>query len=215
MGVSYPTGIWDGDSDTRDSDDAPQKAPNWRDWNRLINELAAVQTKLGLGAPSGDVVSASGISAVQDYSGVQKVVITLSSVAITIAEGSVKEYGSLKLFDFDVGAILMVGSTVNLAVTTETMSETADGDYSLGSAVATDADLSSLQVDMHDKTTIAQLSGGDGVIDGSNGAGAAIIAAGGSASDLYLNIIFDQGGGAGTATVTGTITLFFINLGDY
>ncbi len=215
MTVSYPTSIWDGDSANRNSDDAPRKAPNWRDWDRLIEELAAIQTKMGLGAPSGDVVSAAGISAVQDYSGVQKVVITLNEVAVTIAEGSTKEYGSLKLFDFDVGSILMVGSTVNLAVTTATMSETADGDFSLGSTVATDADLSGTQVDMHDKTTIAQLSSGDGVIDGSNGAGTAIVEAGGSAADLYLNIIFDQGGGTGVATLTGTITLFFVNLGDF
>ena len=40
MTASYPTSIWDGDSLNRDSDDSPRKSPDWRDWLRLIEELA-------------------------------------------------------------------------------------------------------------------------------------------------------------------------------
>ncbi len=46
MAATYPTGIWDGDSPNRDSDNAPMKAPDWRDWNRMIEEVAATQTQV-------------------------------------------------------------------------------------------------------------------------------------------------------------------------
>ena len=45
MPASYPTGIWDGDSPNRDSDDNPRKSPDWRDWLRVIEETAATQTQ--------------------------------------------------------------------------------------------------------------------------------------------------------------------------
>ncbi len=45
MTASYPTSIWDGDSPNRDSDDSPRKTPDWRDWNRLIEEMMATQTQ--------------------------------------------------------------------------------------------------------------------------------------------------------------------------
>lgn len=42
----YPNRVWDGDSLNRNSDKAPFKAPNARDWACLIAELAATQTEL-------------------------------------------------------------------------------------------------------------------------------------------------------------------------
>lgn len=46
--TSYPDKIWDGDSRNRDSDRAPSKAPDARDWARMVAELAATQKQLDL-----------------------------------------------------------------------------------------------------------------------------------------------------------------------
>ncbi len=44
--ATYPASVWDGDSGNRDSDDNRQSAPDHRDWDRMIAEMAATQTEL-------------------------------------------------------------------------------------------------------------------------------------------------------------------------
>lgn len=44
--ATYPSSVWDGDSGNRDSDDNRQSAPDYRDWERSVAEIAAVQTEL-------------------------------------------------------------------------------------------------------------------------------------------------------------------------
>ena len=48
MSTSYPNNIWDGDSANRDSDNNPRKSPDYRDWLRMIEEMAATQKALDI-----------------------------------------------------------------------------------------------------------------------------------------------------------------------
>ncbi len=43
MTAFFPTTIWDGDSDGRNSDDGSLSAPDWRDWEQLLFEMISVQ----------------------------------------------------------------------------------------------------------------------------------------------------------------------------
>ncbi len=46
MVAFFPTTIWDGDSEGRNSDDGSSSAPDWRDWEQMLFEMIAVQTFL-------------------------------------------------------------------------------------------------------------------------------------------------------------------------
>lgn len=212
---SYPTSVWDGDSASRDSDKAPYRSPDANDYNRAVKEVAAVQTRLGTGALGGTVGTASGVSLTrQDLGAFQKLIFTLDEASVAIADGGTKEYGSLKLFDLPADVNKAMASVVDLvcARVGMSLSATADGDYGLGTTVATDADLSGTQVDLHAKTAIAQLADGVGVIVGI----ADELPAVDDAAACYLNVIFDAGAlsdGADAVTVTGTVTLIIAHLG--
>ncbi len=216
MGLSYPTTVWDGDSANRDSDDNPRRSPDWQDWNRLVGEVAAVQNRAGLGALGG-LQAASGCVAVQDVAAARRVVFTLTDLSVVITDAATKEWGGTKIFDFPEGAINIIGSSLDLSIVVSSLlSATSNGDYALGTTIATNADLTGTQVDLHQKTTIAVLSGRAGVITGQDGV-KAIMDGTTTAKDCYLNIIFDAGDASGAATVTvnGTITLLYNYLGDY
>lgn len=217
MGISYPASVWDGDSGSRDSDDGNQRGPDYRDWDRMIGEIAAAQKQLGVGADA-DAVAAvgtvgTGVTEVSDRAGIQKTVLTLGSLAINCAEGSTKEYGSQKIFTFPQGAIKILGLTANLDLASSDYSSAEEGDFALGKIAATDRALTGDDVTFLAATALTFGSGtaalhaqGDIVTlyDGT-----------GTAAPVFLNIAMDQGGGVGDVVVTGTITILWCNVGDY
>lgn len=210
----YPTTVWDGDSKSRDSDKAPFRGPDANDWDRMIKEVAATQKQLGLGAFEG-AAGTSVVKTSQDYSAVQKIVLTVDELSIAIVDGTTKEYGSYLIFVPPAGEIKMIASIVDLACARvgTSLSATADGDYALGTTVATDADLATTQVDLHQKTTIAALVAGAGPIVGLDDEKALID----PTDTIYLNVIFDAGtlsSGDDAILVTGTVTLYYMALGE-
>jgi hypothetical protein len=47
MGLAkYPSEVWDGDSKSRNSDNAPFSTPTAEDWSQVVAEVAATQTEL-------------------------------------------------------------------------------------------------------------------------------------------------------------------------
>lgn len=44
--TSYPNSVWDGDSESRSSDDGVLRAPDLYDWQRMIAEIRATQQKI-------------------------------------------------------------------------------------------------------------------------------------------------------------------------
>ncbi len=212
---TYPVAVWDGDSGSRDSDDNNVRAPDAKDWLRLVKELAALQTQLGLQASAEQGTPGTGVAEVTDVTGVQRTVLTLTDLAIAIGAGSTKEFGSALIFTFPQGAIKLIGVTINLvAVATADFSSTGDGDYALGSRAAADRDLTGADLtwstdaatmtvtetasNLHDKGEVIAL------YDGTSTPG-----------PVYLNLIMDNDENTGTITVNGTVTLIWANLGDY
>lgn len=215
---SYPAAVWDGDSGSRDSVDQDQRAPDYRDWDRMINELAAVQNQLGVGADA-DAVGTVGtdVTEVSERAGVQRTVLTLTDIAISIADGTTKEVGSALIHTFPQGAIKVLGVVVDLDLTCTGADFTVAGagDYALGSAAATDQALTGTDLTwstdalaitvtivapqaLHDQGEIVAL------YDGTTTPG-----------PVYLNLAMDAGEGAGEITANGTVTLIWANVGDY
>ena len=108
--------------------------------------------------------------------------ITLAGAVVTLAdEAGVVAHGGLKIYDFPVGNLAIIGAVADCDV-----------------VAAGGIDVASI-----------------GPMDGLNTA-AAFLDGTGTAKDAFLNILIDDADqdGGGTVTVTGTITITWMQLGD-
>lgn len=210
---SFPTSIWDGDSDNRDSDDGNRMAPDYRDYARCIAEVAAVQEKVGLGAIPG--TAGSSVVAETDISGVYKTVLTLADLAIVCAEGGTKEFGSALVLTLPQGAVKILGCTLDLDLASADYVSSEEGDLALGEIAATDRALTGQDVTWLAASSVV-FAGSPGAVTIQDQDDIVAIKDGTTTAEkVYLNIAMDQGGGTGTITVSGTITIIWANLGDY
>lgn len=184
---------------------------------------AALKTTGGIGAAAGTGVAAS--SELGD--GIRhQTVLTFTNVAVTLADNAgVTAYGSLKVYDLPVGAIVVNAAVSNLDLTKSSagVNDDWDGDFGVGTVAAgTDADLTTTEVDILAKTATPQAVAGattanggaatNGYLNGTTTAGAA--------KDVYVNFIVDDADHDVTSTpcnliLNGTVTLTWINAGDY
>jgi len=174
-------------------------------WSTLISRIFGY----GAGTKNGSTVTAVeyGINNV-----VQKTVLTLASTTVTMTKnGTSTAGGGVKIYDFPEGYIKVLGVTSNLAVAGE---GTTSFLASLGTVAAgTDGSLSSTEADICASTAASTTSGagtckmkGD-IVSALDGTG--------TAKDLYLNTALNADGtGKEAVAYTGTITLYWINLGD-
>jgi hypothetical protein len=176
-------------------------------------------TQSNVGAVNGGTVSAVEYGSEMMH----KTVLTLAATPVSVTDANA--YGSVKIYDFPEGRILVLGVTASIqwAVTsdrTATINVNAGLAWALGSAQASNTSLTSTMVDMLPSTekTLSVAAAGlntastaalttTGQIDGTA-----------TAVDAYLNCAFATGtdiDGDGALTATGTITITWINLGDY
>lgn len=150
---------------------------------------------------------------------IHKTVLTMAATPITLTdEAGVVLYGGQKIYDFPAGNILVLGATINLATTVGgNLSATADGDVGLGTVTADNgATLATTEQNIVPTTSIAQLVGSTGPVTGKNAAAIAPLDGTSTAVDTYLNVLWDDADhNGGTMTVTGTVTITWVNLGDY
>lgn len=123
----------------------------------------------------------------------------------------------IKIYDFPNGSIQILGATCN-AVVTSTNAEGGGATFpmALGSEVgADDATLTSTEADIIPSTAVA--GGEDKDFHATLAAPILFANAGSTDLDLYLNaaILDTVSEGAVTIAVTGTVTITWINLGDY
>lgn len=149
--------------------------------------------------------------------GIHKTILTCTATPISISDDAgVAQYGGVKVYDFPAGSIAVHGATVVGNLTGyASLIDTFDGDVALGSATATTgATLTGTEADIMQSHAIAQAVGEVAAVDA---ASSAPVVARGTAADVdcYLNAVIDDNAahGAGTATFTGTITLYWSNLG--
>lgn len=157
------------------------------------------------------------------YGGFCQTVFTLNNVAQTVVNGT--EYQGTKLFTFPEGRILVLGTTARLQQKTTsalagTLNASSTGAIALGTATASSTTLASTMVDLLPSTAFASSAT---VNVAGTAVGAALAASAhfdgtGTAKAMFLNTAYattaDVDGDA-TQTISGTITVAWVNLGDY
>lgn len=175
----------------------------------------------GVGAKNGSTVAA----AEYGVGMMHKTVLTLTDHVVALTdEAETIAYGGTKIYDFPEGAIMTVGCTADLDLTKSSagVNDDWDGDFGLGTATAgNDDSLTNTEDDILPTTATPQASAGATTSTGQSAAAENVVFDGTStAKDLYLNYLVDDadhnvGGTACNLIANGTITLFWINLGDY
>jgi hypothetical protein len=183
------------------------------------------------GSDAGSVADgASGVAVAHYGSGVvQKTVFTFTDHAIALAMADsgtdlLPAYGGSKLFDMPAGAIMILGavSDIDLTKSSAGVTDTWDGDFGVGTAtVASDATLSGTEQNIIPSTATPQAVAGATTANGQSTATEnAVIDGTTTALDIYLNFLVDAADHTVETTacnlvVNGTLTLHWINLGDY
>ncbi len=176
---------------------------------------AAVKTKANLGALSG-----TNVTVVEYGEGtIHHTVLTLDTTPVTLTdEAGVVLYGGQKVYDFAAGNILILGAVIDADVTTSAdLSATADGDIGLGTVTASNNNsLASTEQNIIPTTAIPQTVDSTGPSNGLNAAAIAPLDGTTTPVDVFLNYLWDDADhDGGSMTVTGTIKITWINLGDY
>lgn len=175
------------------------------------------------GSGAGTIAGASLVAAETGNGVVQKTVLTLTDREITVTDALA--YAGSQLYDFPAGRILILGVTSSLAfaVTSDratTINDDAAMDYALGSVTASSITLASTMVDLLPKQDYA-LTADAAAYNAALGAALAASAQFDGTTtpvNLFLNVAFPTNteiDADGTLTVTGTVTIHWINLGDY
>lgn len=182
---------------------------------------AAPVNTVGLGAANG-----TGVSVVENGDGVvHKTVITLANHAVALAdEAGVVAYGGSKIYDMPAGAIYFLGATADLDMTKSSAGVNADwdGDFGIGTVTASNnATLATTEQNIIPTTATPQASAGATTANGqSTSTENAVVDGTSTAVDVYLNFLVDDADHDVTTTAcnliaNGTITIHWINLGDY
>ena len=178
----------------------------------LTKSGANVITEDGIGAKNGSTVSV-----VENGDGVMhQTVLTCAAVPVSVVGASGVGFGGAKIYTFPEGRILVLGVTASLKVDPLASNlEAADGgDYGIGTTIVSDADLGdTTDVDLCPATSIDPI----GTAVGAALAASAHFDGTSSAKMVNLNLLIDDADIGGTEIVgmTGTVTLTWINLGDY
>lgn len=184
-----------------------------RDFRTLYNQFHG----------SGGTVNGTGVSGNATEGGFTKQVLTFKNTPVVLADNAgVVAYGSLKIFDFPQGSVVIQGATANLVVTkTSTgVNATWNGDFGVGTAAADNtATLSTTEQNVIPTTATPAAVAGATSAKGRSTA-AVILDGTTTAVDAYINFVVDDTDHNVTATpcnliLNGTVTILWANMGDY
>jgi hypothetical protein len=186
-----------------------------------VTIAGSIRTSVGVGAAAG-----TGVVATEGGDGVvHQTTLTLTNTPVVMAdEAGVVAYGGLKIYDMPAGAILMLGAVSDLDLTLSAGGINADwdGDVGIGTVTAgNDATLAGTEQNIIPTTATPQASGSATTANAQSTATEnAVIDGTGTDPDVYLNFLVDDADHDVTGTPTnivcnGTITLTWVNLGDY
>lgn len=177
------------------------------------------------GAASG-TAAGSGVTAVEFGEGiVHKTVLTFVNTPVVLADAAaVVAYGGLKVYDMPAGAILMLGAVADVDLTKSSAGVNADwdGDMGVGTVTASNnATLSSTEQNIIPTTATPQAAAGATTANGKSTATENAVLDGTTTPiDVFFNLLVDDVDHDVTTTpcdliLNGTLTLHWINLGDY
>lgn len=182
-----------------------------------VGDADALRTVFGVNASPAATIAAKEI-----FDGVvHKTVLTLASFPVTVANATGASFGSGKVYDFPAGRILVHGVTCSLSFdwSGQDIVATGSGDFSIGTTATADATLATTDVDLLPSSAmldpfVAGVGTGTGAL-----AASAQFDGTATAKDAILNLIIDDAdvsdGASDVVLVSGTITITWINLGDY
>lgn len=179
---------------------------------------AAITNAIG----AGTVVSTTGLSVVETGDGVvHKTTFTIASgyELVEVDSGANGGHASTQLYDFPAGYIKFIGSVLDVDVSCGTtgLTATATYDFGLGTAATgtSDAALSTTEQNVLTKIE-GDLSGAAAAL---GSAYATDVAADGTstAANLYFNAAFEANDASAdeVCTISGTVIVTWVNLGDY
>ena len=159
----------------------------------------------------------------EQFGSFNKTLLTLDNVPQAVVDGT--EYQSTKIFTFPEGRILVLGVTATLqqkttSELTSTLNASKTGAIGLGTAAATNVALTSTMVDLLPTTAFTSSA----TINVAGTAVSAALAASAqfdgttTAKPVYLNTAYATTGdvdGNATQTISGTVVLCWVHLGDY
>lgn len=188
---------------------------------REIGQNLLSNTVEAAGTPNGSTVDA-----VETIGGcIHKTVLTCTATPLVLTdESGTVVYGGVKVYDFPAGALCILGATVSGTMTGVEVLATWEGDVALGTATATTgATLIGTEADIMQSVAIAAATAKVGTVAACSLAtaltesGARWFDGHSTAKDCYLNFVVDENAANATSTgaFTGTVTLAWINLGDY
>lgn len=160
---------------------------------------------------------------IEQFGALHIVKLTLDNVGQTVVNGT--EYQGTKIYTFPEGRILVLGVTATLRQKTtsalaSTLNASVTGAIALGTATASNVSLTSTMVDLLPSTafTSSATINVPGTAVSSALAASAQFDGTTTAKSMYLNTAYatttDVDGNA-TQTISGSITVSFIYLGDY
>ena len=170
---------------------------------------------------SGSITStlSASTTAVEAYPQAHKTVLTMADTPLLItATATTNAWGSVKIYDFPAGRLLIQGVTVDgidIEIDTNSLTIASEGDFAFGTVAASTNALSSTMVDLCPSTSIAAITT---VVNSALSASAQFDGTS-TAKDMYLNFAIDNGDQTvstiATNTVDGVVTIHWLDLGDY
>lgn len=187
-----------------------------------FDNLVAGNTSLS-GTDNGAVNGAT-VSAIEYGNAViHKTVLTLAATPVAVANADA--FGSTKIYDFPEGRIFVLGVTASIqwaviGVRDDTINNNASLTWGLGTDPASNSTIAAAMVNLAPKTTKVLAAAGATLNTASTVALAAEAQFNGTgtAIDANLNVGFETGDDIdadGSLTATGTVTITWINLGDF
>lgn len=191
-----------------------------------LGDAVFVASSAGLGSVATAVGAAfvdTVVAAEQISGAVHKTVLTLTDVAQTVVNGT--EYQGSQLYTFPVGRILILGCIATLAQKTTsaiagTLNSGVTGAVALGSVTASSTTLSSTMANILPSTAFTSSTTINVAGTAVSGALASDVQLDGTSTavKVFLNSAYATTGDVdadATQTFTGSVTLHWVNLGDY
>lgn len=191
---------------------------------KIVNGGSVWTDKLDVATDVGSAPSVSGVTAKTDGGpgGYYRTTITLNDMAQTVVNGT--EYQGTKIYDFPECRMYVIGAVATLqqkttSVLDSTLNASSTGAIGVGTATASATTLATTMQDIIPTTAftssatvnvagtaVSAVLASPAVFDGTS-----------TAKDLYLNTAFATTGDVdadATQTISGTIVVSWVNLGD-
>lgn len=180
--------------------------------NQKFRGLVAID---GAVIDNGDSVTpniAAGVSIDTRARPVRMARLTLTGVEVDIAAAD--DFGSVKLLDFPAGTVIVLGVNLDLVATADgaVITDVTAVDYAVGSVALTSTDFSNAG---EDNLVAENDVAAAGVMNARTTAALALpLTLDAGNNDVYLNVQAAVASGTGTVSFTGTVDVFYFDIGS-